>query len=447
MTHRPSRRRGGALALLGVTLALVVPAGPARGQDAEPGYDFQNLHALADGVTVDFNLKGFLPIEDLVGLSSITSESHFGVGRSDSFAALPDPGDLILTLPGTLASLLGVAGLPDYPAAANADSPSVPVEDVQIVPDANLGAGRLHAEASDTSSSAFAHVGNQVDTIGLLPSFSIGSIRTTARTTQLNPGTLEAVATTTISGVRLLGGLLFIDQITSEVASTVANDKPKATATKVVVTGAKVAGTPVGITEQGIVGLGSAVPLAPVIDSLVKPLTDQGIKVRTTPSSIVTGARTAVARSGSLQIEVPLPVQGYPGILTISLGRALTELEVSALSDSGASFDDGATVDTGTVLDDSGSFPLPGLGDSSTDFGSGLPASPSAPSATPGGSPAGVETVTIALGRTVQDWDLTTLYRVLLLGGLALFVAGQVIVRSTVRPARRANDLRQLWRW
>ncbi len=91
---------------MGLVLAAVVPAGGvAVGQDGTAGYDFYSLRGLADGVTVDFNLVGFLPIEDLVGLSSITSEAHFGVGRSDALAALPDPGDLILTLPGTLSAL------------------------------------------------------------------------------------------------------------------------------------------------------------------------------------------------------------------------------------------------------------------------------------------------------------------------------------------------------
>ena len=436
--RRPIRRRGGALALVGVVSALVLPAGPARGQDVASQYDFQNLHALADGVTADFNLEGFLPIEDLVGLSSITSESHFGVGRSDALAALPDPGDLVLTLPGTLSALLGISGIPDYPAAASADNPSTPVDDVQIAPDAGLGAGKLHAEASDTSSSAFAHVGHQVDTVGLLPSFSIGSVRTTARTTQVNEETLEAVATTTISGMRLLGGLLSIDQITSEVTASIANNTPKATISKVVVTGATLAGTPVGITDQGIVGLGSAVPLAPVIDTLLKPLVDQGLKVRTTPSSKVVSDRSAVARGGGLQIDMPLDVQGYPGTFTITLGRALAELEVSALSDGAESvFGDG----TETPTDDAGSFPLPGLGESTSDLGPGLP------SRTPGGQAVGTETISVPVGRLVADWDLTTLYRVLLLGGITLFAAGQIVVRSTVRPARRANDLRQLWRW
>jgi hypothetical protein len=431
------RRRGGLLALLGAVLVAIVPVTPAGGQDSGEGYDFTNLHALADGVTVDFNLEGFLPIEDLVGLSSITSESHLGAGRSDSLAALPDPGDLILTLPGTLSALLGVSGLPDYPAAARADHPSTPVDDVQIVPDANLGAGRLHAEASDQSSSAYAHLGYQVDTIGLLPSFSIATVRTSARTTQINPDTLEAVATSTISGIKLLGGLITIDHMTSEVTASIANDTPKATVSKVVVTGATIAGTPVGITDQGIVGLGSPTALAPVIDALVAPLLQQGIQIRTTPSSTSRTGTTATATGGGLSIRVPLDVQGYPGVLDVTLGRTLAELEVGGRAPS----DDLGGSDV--VLPDDSS-PLPGLGEpAGFDLGDGLS---SAPVASPTGR-TGTELVAVPVGRTIEDFDLTTLYRVMLLGGLALFAAGQVIVRSTVRPSRRPNDLRQLWRW
>jgi hypothetical protein len=433
-------RRGGLLTLIGAVLVAVVPVTPAGSQDTASSYDFLTLHALADGVTVDFNLQGFLPIEDLVGLSTITSESHFGAGRSDSLAALPDPGDLVLTLPGTLSALVGVSGVPDYPAAARADNPATPVDDVQLLPDAGLGALRLHAEAADLGASAYAHVGHQVDTVGLLPGFSIGTVRTTARTNQLNADTLEAVATTSVNDLDLLGGLLSIDNITSEVSATIANDQPKATASKVVVTGATLAGNAVGITDQGIVALGSPTALAPIIDSLVAPLLTQGIKIRTTPSSTEVGDRTAVATGGALSIQVPLAVQGYPGVLDITFGRALAELEVSARSDAGGD-DGGASLDGGTG--DDGSF-LPGLGSS---LDSDLPGLPSSPVATPGGSGLGTEVVSVPVGRTTLDLDLTTLYRVMLLGGLALFAAGHVVVRSTLRPTRRPNDLRHLWRW
>jgi hypothetical protein len=435
------------LAVAGVGLAALVPAAPAIGQSDEgaaPGYDFSNLHALADGVTVAFNLEGFLPIEDLVGLSSITSESHFGAGRSDSLAALPDPGDLILTLPGTLSALLGISGLPDYPAAASADASSAPVDDVQIAPDAGLGAGRLHAEAADSGSSAYAYIGNQVDTVGLLPSFSVGSIKTTAHTDRVNATTYESVATTTVSDIRLLGGLVRISQITSEVTAGIANDKPTAEVTNLTVSGATIAGQAVGITDKGIVGLGSATALAPIIDTLVKPLLDQGIKIRTIAATKAVGDRTATATGGALQIEVPLSVEGYPGVFDLTLGRATAELEVGALTDGSAT----AAADDGSGLGDAilpgDSTPLPGLGDSSG-FGTDLPAGPIA--SAPAGQAAGTEIVSVPVRRAVEHWDLTTLYRVLLLGGIALFAAGQVIVRTTLRPTRRPNDLRQLWRW
>jgi hypothetical protein len=436
--RRWGRPCGGALALLGVLLASVLPVGSAGGQSTGvPGYDFVNLHALADGVTVDFNLEGFLPIEDLVGLSSITSESHFGAGRSDSLAALPDPGDLILTLPGTLSGLLGVSGIPDYPAAASADSQARPVDDVQVAPDANLGAGRLHAEAGDAESSAYAYVGNQVDTVGLLPSFSVGTIKTTARTTKASEDNLEAVATSDVSNIKLLGGLVTIGHLTTEVAVEVAGDQPRVSASKVTVSGATLAGTPIGITDEGIVGLGAPVALAPVIDGLLAPLIEQGITIKTTPASKEVGDRTATSRAGALQVTVPLDVSGYPGVLQVTFGRTLAELEVSALSTGEpGSFDNGPS-DSGVAL--------PGLGTSTSDFGLGAPTSPAGPTAA--GRGATTEVVSVPVGRVIEDWDLTNLYRVLLLGGIALFAAGQVIVRSTLRPVRRPNDLRPLWRW
>jgi hypothetical protein len=407
--------------------------------DPARGYDFYSLRGLGEGVTVDFNLIGFLPIEDLVGLSSITSEARFGVGRSDALAALPDPGDLILTLPSTLSALVGVSGLPDYPAAAQADYLNTPVDDVELAPDAGLGAVRLHTEATEDASSAEAFVGHQVDTIGLLPSFSIGSVRTTASTQRINASTLEATATTTVSDVRLLGGLLRISEITSEVRAGVANDRVSAAASKVDVVGATIAGTPVGITAEGIVGLGQQLALAPIIDALVRPLLDQGIVVRTTSAREEVGERTASAIGGALEIEIPLDVQGYPGTFVLSIGRAIADIEVGPLAgdDGGTGSDDG----TGTGVD-VGSSLLPGLGERPS-FGSGLPA-PGGPTANGGQV---TEIIAVPVGRQIEDWDVRTLYRVIFLGGAALFLAGQVVVRTSVRPHRRPTDLRQLWRW
>jgi hypothetical protein len=406
-------------------------------QDAATGYDFYSLRGLADGVTVDFDLIGFLPIEDLVGLSSVTSEARFGVGRSDSLAALPDPGDLVLTLPGTLSALAGVSGLPDYPAAAHAEHPSNPSDLVQLVPDADLGVGRLVAEAGEDEARAEAFLAHQVDTIGLLPGFSVGSTRTTAETRRLSPTTLQATATTEVSDIRLLGGLVRIAHFSSEVTVGVVNDKPTAAAPTVDVSGVTVAGTPVGLTSDGIVGLGPALALAPVIDSLVRPLVEQGISIRTTPARREVGDRTAVVTGGALEIEVPIDVQGYPGTLVVTLGRTTADLEVGPLGESSTDADG----ELGGVEIDSG--PLPGLGES-TGVDLGAPTVPSRPD---GAGGTVTEIVSVPVGREALDWDLTNTYRVLILGGAALFVAGRVVVRTSLRPIRRATDLRQLWRW
>jgi hypothetical protein len=208
-------------------------------------------------------------------------------------------------------------------------------------------------------------------------------------------------------------------------------------ASKVTVSGATLAGTPIGITDEGIVGLGAPVALAPVIDGLLAPLIEQGITIKTTPASKEVGDRTATSRAGALQVTVPLDVSGYPGVLQVTFGRTLAELEVSALSTGEpGSFDNGPS--------DSG-VGRTGRGTSTWVLGRG--AAPSPPGPTAAGRGATTEVVSVPVGRVIEDWDLTNLYRVLLLGGIALFAAGQVIVRSTLRPVRRPNDLRPLWRW
>lgn len=432
-----------------VVLALLVggalPGGPAVAQDGAGGYDFFVLRAQGDGVTVDFNLEGFLPIEDLVGLSSITSEAHYGSTRSDALAALPDPGDLVLTLPGTLSALAGVSGLPSYPAAVSAEHPLRPVEELQLVPDAGLGAGRLRTEAGEDGARAEAFVGHQVDTIGLLPSFSVGTIRTTAAARRLGPTAYEATATTSVSDIRLLGGLLRIGELTSSVTVGIVNDKPQASVQEVDVAGVTVAGNAIGITEEGIELPGSSTALAPIVDQLLEPLLRQGIRLRTTPAVEEVGDRSAEATGGALELVVPLDVQGYPGTLAVTLGRATAALEVGPLGgDGGDGGDEGSAGGGGSDLGGGSSLdgPLPGLGEGPA-F-QGLPSSPGGAPRGPGGA---TELVSVPVGRQVEDWDVTGAYRALLAGGVALVVASRLVVRASLRPARRAADLRTLWRW
>ncbi len=315
-----------AAAALGLLAVVLLPGPPGIAQvSGTPAYTYYMARGQADGLTTNVTVDGLLPVDELVGLSSITAESHLTVGRSDSLAVLPNPGDLVLSLPGTLAALTGVAGLPDYPAAARAEDPSAPTDDVQLAPDAGLGALHLHADASEDSSAASAAITAFHDTIGLLPSFSIGSVQTTSTTKRPDPATFEADATTTVSNVRLLGSLVQIDQITSVSSAKVLGDKLVADASEVTVTGASIAGQPVGITADGITALNQSQALAPTIDALAKPLQASGLQLHTTPRSESVHDGTATAVGGTLALELPVVVQGRPGTVTLTLGQATAE--------------------------------------------------------------------------------------------------------------------------
>src|SRR5581483_1075719 len=343
MRHHRALGALGACSIL-AAVTLVGPGASGQVDGTGTGYSYYLLRASGQGVVVRFTVNGFLPVDDLVSLSSVTAESTYGSNGSNALAALPDPGDLIRTLPGTLSGLTGIEGLPPYPAAAAADYPAVPDDDVQLAPDGGIGVGHLTAHADETSATATAATTNIADVVGLLPSFSIGSIKATTASSRLRASAFRSIATTTVSDVRLLGGLLRIDQITSEVTTELVDGRLSAQASKVDVSGAEVAGQPIGITDKGIVALGQSVALAPVVSSLAAPLTGRGILLHTTPSSESIGDGEATASGGSLVIEIPIDVQGRPGSFTLTLAQA--ESHVEASGDNGTLDQAGAAGDT-----------------------------------------------------------------------------------------------------
>lgn len=429
-------------------MTLVGPGAGGQADDANgAGYAYYLLRATGQGVVAGFTVNGLLPVDELVALSSVTAESTFGSNGSNALAAMPDPGDLIRTLPGTLSGLTGVEGLPPYPAAAAAEYPAVPDDDVQFAPDGGVGAGRLTAHADETEAAATAAAMDIVDVVGLLPSFSIGSIKATANSSKRRDGAIRSFATTTVSDLRLLGGLLRIDQITSEVTTELVDGRPSAKASKVDVSGAELAGQPVGITDRGIVALGQSVALAPVLSSLTAPLTDRGIAVHTTPSSESTADGEATATGGSLVIEMPIDVQGRPGSFTLTLARAESHLEASgergtpdvldAAGGSGVAF--GAPPDATTLA------PLPAS--SLTPDASGALAPASARSDVAAGPTDATDTAEPprAVAALSSVWDTRPLYRATAIAALMMVAMRRFLRRYAGRDAR--SSLRPLWRW
>ena len=424
-----------------VPLVLLVPVpASAQGADASRVYSFYAVHAAADGVSAQFIVEGLLPIDEFVGLSSVTSDADLGPLRATSLAALPDPGDLVLTLPGTLSALAGISGLPDYPAAASADHPSVPEDEVVFAPDAGLGVGHLRAEATADRAAASASVADLRDTVGLLPSLSIGSIRTAVETVRRRPGVLEATATSELGDVRLTGGLLRIAEVTSTVHVTAVDGALSADGADITVSGVELAGTPVGITGDGIVGLGQPVALAPAVERLRRPLDATGVEVKTTPGHREVGDDEVTAEGGSLDISAPLSVDGYPGTFVLRLAPVSVSLqEVMAPAGSDGAVDASSTLVAAppSGFASGGSVPVsePGIGGPETS--GAAPATSSRP---------GTELVSVALPAELPAWDLRHLYGWMAVCGAAMVLAGPLGARFGARRRIR-SDLRPFWRW
>ena len=309
-----------------VVLLAPVPAS-AQGADTTRVYSFYAVHAAADGVSAQFVVEGLLPVDEFVGLSSVTSDADLGPLRATSLAALPDPGDLVLTLPGTLSALAGISGLPDYPAAASADHPSVPEDEVVFAPDAGLGVGHLRAEATADRAAASASVADLRDTVGLLPSLSIGSIRTTVETVRRRPGVLEATATSELGDVRLTGGLLRIAEVTSTVHVTRSTEHSRPTAPTSRSPAWSWRAPRWGSRVTGSWVWGSPSRSAPAVERLRRPLDAAGVEVKTTPGHREVGEGEITADGGSLDISAPLSVDGYPGRFVLRLAPVSVSLQ------------------------------------------------------------------------------------------------------------------------
>ena len=442
----PLLRRVAAIAAAGVVLLLgLAPAHAQTDADQDSGYDFFSVSGLADGITTRVVIEHFLAVEEFVALSSVSAEARLELSRSTALAVLPDPGDLVLGLPGTLAALAGIGGLPDYPAVSRADYPVTPNNEVSLAPDAGLGALRLSTEAQQNQAHGRAFVTDLADTVGLVP-MTVGSIKSDSVARRIDPLTYESTATTTVNDIGVLHGLLRIAELTSTVTARVDDGKITATRDETNIAGARLAGMPVEIDDRGITAPNGSQALAPLIDALAAPLQAAGVTVKTTPGQTHISATKGTADSGYLDIGFTSTFLGsYPAVTTLSLGKASATVEASGRSDDVGNDVVGALV-SGV---DQALGPPPAGNDAgalsgATDVGSGGGNGNAGVAAPRTG---GDETASGPLASLVTPMDFRSLYR-----WLALALAGALVARwlvvSRLRPrsATRPN-LRDLWRW
>jgi hypothetical protein len=446
-------RRPALCAGVAALLTLSVPSAPGapvQEDGADPAYTFVSANSGADGVRIHFDVVGFLPVTPALSLGSVTAEAFVESTRRSAVALLPDPGGTIVSAPGLAAGLVGVPNVPGYPLIARAEDPFVPSAEASPVQGAGLGVIRAEASADRAAASARAGrvgagdgltglapvnelLGALVDQLDLPlggPLLDLGTAQVDVEEVRTGPAQLQATATTRLSGVRLLGGLVRIASIETTAAAALDGATATAEPPTVEVAGVTVAGVPATLTEEGLSLAGSASPLGGLLAPLTDPLLEQGLALRVAPSEARVEGTTARARSGGVTIEVTSEYQGYPVVLRVTLGEARASVQGSGLRRAG----------TPDVTPPSPPVLVPGA-----PTGAALPdLTPPAVATPPAVGPAPVTPATTPIAEVL---DLRRLYPFLAI--LAGLLAGSRLVASSLLRRRpgATPEVRQLFRW
>lgn len=313
---------------------------------------------------------------------------------------------------------------------------------------------RITAHADPTRVTATATLAGTSDQTGLLSQvqipglpavtgglFSIGSLQTTTVDERPDAVTFRSTATSTLSDLALVGGALHIGQLTTIAHVELRDGKATYTTDPVMVSGATLMGTPVGIDEHGISLGPSASSLSPVADAMNQAFASSGFTVHITPAVRKANGTTSSVDSGSLVLSGTSDFQGYPLNYSLQFGGASASINaVGAPADDVAAVDDGGLGGTGVAPGVEGAS-VGNTGDALTGSLAGAPLGvtghgrlSTAPGSTTDVTPAAFVRLDF---RPVYPWLV------------ALGVAVLLLLRWLKRVdtgAPRA-DIRDLWRW
>ena len=410
---------GSALAL--ATAGALVTSARAAVPMMEPGAF--TLSARADSVGVQ-TIAQEAPVVSIAGgeialVTPSSAQSQLDAfGGSRSFASAPYPGDLIVSLPPTIAGVSGgQAPVPPYPAYVSSD---YPVRNEQVM---QFGPQQLVARSAQYASSARAQIGIQSTPPEVAAAITQTSVLRDAAT-----GAATAFADA------LLSPLSYTDVIRLGQVHTTAKAvyEPGADAPTLTSTfdagNVTIAGQTFGLTSNGLVVPGSKTPVDDA--TIADLLRDTGTALEVLPEQ-----RTATSvTSASLRLTYQ-QVLPNAGLTTVRL--ILGQVSATAIAEGGA-----GTAPAGAPSTPTG-VPGTGVPASGVDaVGTGLPATgvdavgvgalPAAP-VTTDLVPESIASDGVQLaGRTAPPRpDFGTFYLVLVLGGLA------AIVTARIRTARR----------
>jgi hypothetical protein len=233
---------------------------------------------------------------------------------SESFAAMPYPGDLVVATPGTVAGFSGgQLTPPGYPFIVRASHP--------VSPEGKLDQPgySLHATAdpSVAASSAGSGLRNASGTTA--------ATQASSEARRSDEGSLRAVAGTDVAGFST--GPLTIGRVRTTAEVLVSSSGRATRRSELEATGVRVGDVAVDVTPAGITLPGSRAPLPPT-SGVIDTLTRSGIDI----AYLAPREGDAFAASPALAVTVTRPLEGpvTPLRVTYVLGRSVARVETSA---------------------------------------------------------------------------------------------------------------------
>jgi hypothetical protein len=329
----PERRRRRHRGLIPLTIAAVVlglggaVGGPARAQDSasaqQTGEDLfgsYDLSARGLGAEVRNEVQGLLPGgAPVLDLASPETDARFGSGPTGyGLASIAYPGGLIVNL-GSLVSQSGADGsqIPDYPIKSEVFFPSGPTTASQQ---------QAGAVESATATQQGVNATGAFPGIDANPVIQVQSISSTSRS-DIEDGKAVARTRVVLGGVSILGGVISIDSLVTDLAAV--HDGTTGMASGgTTATGVKFLGLAASLTKDGLVldkapaVQGPAAPLGSALHSVIDPLKQltapvqkalQQVLSQATPSlnQVLAGAGLSVELLGGGPTKAESGAAGY----------------------------------------------------------------------------------------------------------------------------------------
>jgi hypothetical protein len=262
--------------------------------------------ASADAFRVGVTVAGAPLTPNLVDVGGPTSQALVnGLGKSQAFASFPYPGDAALTLPGTLAPVIGLPAPPGYPLIATSDASTAP-KTSRSYPGITLTAA-----SQESSSTASAVVGPASGPFSIASAASKSTSNADSGAGNVQATSESSVDVVSVAGVLTLGHV----HASATARRAAAGERPPTSSFEA--DGVRIAGVAVGVTDAGILLPGAKAPvpdtagLSPVLDAA-------GISMKLLPAE---RRPTSIVSSG---LVVSLTQAGPTGDATVSytFGRA-----------------------------------------------------------------------------------------------------------------------------